>query len=100
MTTNNISLKPPLSSLLKIAFAEGVSFFVLLFIAMPLKYIADMLLPVRIIGMLHGILFIAYAVALLQSSLAFKWPLKKIVIAFLLSFLPFGTFFLDRVLKK
>lgn len=100
MTTKDISLKSPLGRLLKIGFAEGVSFIVLLFIAMPLKYWAGMPESVRIVGMLHGILFIAYAIALLQAGFVYKWPIKKVIIAFLLSFVPFGTFYLDRVLKK
>ncbi|MES2140506.1 MAG: DUF3817 domain-containing protein [Bacteroidota bacterium] len=100
MTTNDISFKTPLGRLLKVGFAEGVSFIVLLFIAMPLKYMADMPAPVRIVGMLHGVLFIAYAIALIQAGFVYKWSIKKVIIAFLLSFIPFGTFFLDRVLKK
>ncbi len=100
MTKEDNSLKTPLGRLLKVGFAEGVSFLVLLFIAMPLKYMAGMPTPVRIVGMLHGILFIGYAIALLQASLIYKWSFKKVVIAFLLSFLPFGTFYLERVLKK
>jgi integral membrane protein len=98
MTDN--SIKTPLGRLLKIGFAEGVSFLVLLFIAMPLKYMADMPTPVRIVGMLHGILFIMYAFALLQAKITYQWKLKKTLIAFLVSFLPFGTFFLKRILKK
>jgi integral membrane protein len=100
MTKNDIELKNPLSRLLKIGVAEGVSFLVLLFIAMPLKYIAGMPTAVRIVGMLHGILFIGYVVALFQATRTYKWSNKKAGIAFGLSFLPFGTFFLDRVLKK
>jgi integral membrane protein len=57
-------------------------------------------MPVRIVGMLHGILFIGYTIALLQATRSYNWSSQKALIAFLLSFLPFGTFFLDRVLKK
>jgi integral membrane protein len=100
MTTSDNSFNTPLNRLLKIGFAEGVSFIVLLAVAMPLKYIANMPTPVRIVGMLHGVLFIGYTIALLQAKHAYKWPFKKALIAFLLSFLPFGTFYLDRILKK
>lgn len=94
------SIKTPLGRLLKIGFAEGLSFLILLFIAMPLKYMVDMPEPVRIVGMLHGILFVMFAFALLQATLAYNWKIKTAVIAFLLSFLPFGTFFLEKILKK
>ena len=100
MTNKNSSLKNPLSRLLKVGFAEGVSFIVLLGIAMPLKYMAGMPTPVRIIGMLHGILFVGYVIALLQATRVYQWSSKKALIAFGLSFLPFGTFFLERILKK
>ncbi len=94
------SLKTSLGRFLKIGFAEGSSFLILLFIAMPLKYMADMPTPVRIVGMLHGILFVLYALALAQATIVYKWKIKTVIIAFLLSFLPFGTFFLERILKK
>lgn len=92
------SFKTPLGRLLKIGFAEGLSYIVLLLIAMPLKYWADMPSPVRIVGMAHGILFIAYIIALLHATIFYKWSIKTFLLAFLLSFLPFGTFFLEKVL--
>jgi integral membrane protein len=83
-----------------IALLEGISFLVLLFIAMPLKYMLDMPQPVRITGMAHGVLFVAYVCWLIMVTLKLKWPVKKAFIAFLASLLPFGTFILDaRVLK-
>lgn len=93
------SFKTPVGRLLKIGFWEGVSYLVLLIIAMPLKYWAGMPQPVRIVGMAHGILFIAYIVALLHATVFYKWSVKTLLIAFLLSFLPFGTFFLEKVLN-
>jgi integral membrane protein len=96
----NDTNKRALNILLKVGFAEGVSFLVLLLIAMPLKYIAHMPTPVRVVGMLHGVLFIWYAIALLRAKMAYGWSLKKAFVGFLLSFLPFGTFYLDRILKK
>ena len=86
--------------LFKIGIAEGISFLILLFIAMPLKYLADMPTPVRVIGMIHGVLFIMFAIALLQSRLANQLKTKTAIIAFLLSFLPFGTFYLDKLVEK
>lgn len=96
----NTSDKRTLNFFLKIGFAEGVSFLILLFIAMPLKYFMGMPLPVRIMGMIHGVLFIWYAIALLKAKLEYQWSFKKVMIAFLLSFLPFGTFYLERTLKE
>ena len=39
---------------------EGYSYLVLLFIAMPIKYIFEMPMAVKVTGMLHGILFVAF----------------------------------------
>jgi integral membrane protein len=93
------SNKKTLNLLIKTGWAEGVSFLVLLGIAMPLKYMMHMPQPVRIVGMIHGVLFIAFVVMLLKAKIEYKWPLVTALIGFLLSFLPFGTFFLHRILK-
>jgi integral membrane protein len=85
---------------LKVAFAEGVSYLILLLIAMPLKYFMDMHTPVKVVGMLHGILFIGFCFLLLASTLKYKWTIKIATLGFLLSFVPFGTFYLERILKK
>jgi integral membrane protein len=83
-----------------IALLEGISFLVLLLIAMPLKYMMDMPLPVKITGMAHGLLFTAFVILLGMVHFQRKWPLKRTFLAFLSSFLPFGTFVLDaKVLK-
>ncbi len=99
---NKVSVldKKTLSLFLKIGFAEGVSFLILLFIAMPLKYVFGMPMPVRVFGMIHGVLFVGFVVALVKATLEYNWSFKKALIGFLLSFLPFGTFYLDRILKK
>lgn len=96
----NAWIKSPLGRFLKIGFAEGLSYLILLFIAMPLKYWANMPMPVRIVGMAHGVLFVAYVIALLHAGIFYRWSFKTIVVAFLLSFFPFGTFFLEKLLKK
>ena len=92
--------KQTLTLFLKIGFAEGISFIVLLFVAMPLKYFMGMPLPVRIMGMIHGVLFVGFAIMLLKAKLEYQWSVKKTLISFLLSFIPFGTFFLERTLKE
>jgi len=84
-----------------VALLEGVSFLALLLIAMPLKYVMHLPTPVRIMGMIHGVLFLAFVFYLLMVKSERSWSIKKTAIAFLASLLPFGTFVLDaRVLKK
>lgn len=77
-----------------VATLEGISFLLLLGIAMPLKYVWDLPMMVEYLGMAHGVLFVGYvlAVALLfQKTL--KWSFFQAVIGFILSFVPFGTFY-------
>lgn len=80
-----------------VAFLEGCSF-LLFAITMPLKYMMGMPKPNYIIGMAHGILFMLYVVLLLQVSTQYKWPVKKIALAFLASLIPFGTFIANKKL--
>ncbi len=83
-----------------VALAEGVSFILLMFVAMPLKYLADMPAAVKYTGWAHGILFIAYFIFLAEVKSTAKWNLKKTALAALASLLPFGTFVLDKKIIK
>lgn len=90
----------PIGRLRLVGFWEGISYLLLLGIAMPLKYMMDMPEAVKIIGWIHGALFIAYIVALLNVMAKRKWPLLRSFIAFIASLLPFGTFIFDKSLQK
>jgi integral membrane protein len=83
-----------------IALAEGVSFLVLLFIAMPLKYFADLPMAVTVVGGLHGVLFIAFGILALKVKTDCKRNVAWLVKAGLASLLPFGTFIMDKQWKK
>lgn len=87
-------------SLRYVAIAEGISFVVLLFVAMPLKYIAGIPEAVKVTGWIHGALFILF-IALVwrvmdQYRQSFLWLIKGCIA----SVVPFGTFVWDRSLKK
>ena len=84
----------------RIAIAEGISFLVLLLIAMPLKYFAQQPLAVTIAGSIHGVLFITFMILALEYKSAAKKNIKWFASAFIASILPFGTFLLDKSLKK
>jgi len=83
-----------------VAFLEGLSFVLLLFVAMPLKYYAGMPLAVRIVGGIHGLLFVAFLWALFEVTVERSWPARRWGLAFLSSLLPFGTFVFDRSLRR
>jgi integral membrane protein len=83
-----------------IVIAEGISFLVLLLIAMPLKYMMQIPEPVKYVGWAHGVLFVLYGILLLQVFIVVKWSFIKTLVAFLVSFIPFGTFWLDAKINK
>jgi integral membrane protein len=83
-----------------VALLEGLSFVVLLFIAMPLKYWADLPVAVRIVGMAHGLLFLAFVASLFDVALKRSWSPARWGLAFLSSLVPFGTFLFDRSLRR
>lgn len=89
----------------KIAIAEGISFLILLGIAMPLKYFAGIPIAVTIVGSIHGILFIAFMILAWEvkdEPVVVQWKKKFawLVICFIAAILPFGTFILDKNLTK
>ena len=79
---------------------EGVSYLLLLGIAMPMKYIYGMPMAVQFVGMAHGILFIAYCLLLALQMKANKWNLLFGLYLFVATLIPFGTFVTDRKLAK
>ena len=79
-----------------LGFVEGISWLVLLFVAMPLKYMGDDPRGVEIVGPIHGALFVAYCFSLLQVYLARNWSTKRGAFGFVAALVPFGIFYFDR----
>ena len=75
---------------------EGASFLILLFIAMPLKYLAGLPLAVRVVGMTHGLLFIGYVISTHLLASEAGWSMRKRFWAYAAAFVPFGTFIFNR----
>ncbi len=83
-----------------IGIAEGISFLVLLLIAMPLKYFLGVPIAVKVVGWMHGVLFIAYILVVLLAIKAMDWGFFGVIIALTASLIPGGTFVLDRSWKR
>ena len=83
-----------------ISFMEGISYLILLFVAMPLKYFAGLPIFVKVVGMAHGVLFILFFVYLYFASKEHNWGRKFNITAFIASLVPFGTFVLENRLKE
>lgn len=78
---------------------EGYSYLILVFIAMPMKYLLGIAMAVKIVGMIHGILFIIFCLLLFAAWQEAKWSLKETIIFFIASLIPFGTFFTKNRIK-
>ena len=83
-----------------VAILEGISFLILLGIAMPLKYVYGMPETTRVVGMAHGILFILYITLVFFIRKKLEWNNKVTFLALTASVLPFGPFVVDRKLLK
>jgi integral membrane protein len=83
-----------------IALAEGVSFLTLLFMAMPMKYFMGMPEVVRVVGSIHGLLFVLYVGLLAMLHVRQRWSFSFSLYALVASVIPFGTFMLDKQLRK
>ncbi|AKQ46368.1 membrane protein [Rufibacter radiotolerans] len=96
----HFSFKTALDKFRTVAVLEGISYLILLFIAMPLKRLAGIHEVQKYVGWAHGLLFILFVALLLQVWVTYKWSFYKVVVAFISSLIPFGTFILDRRLEK
>lgn len=83
-----------------ISIVEGISFIVLLLIAMPMKYIWGMPNAVTVVGMVHGVLFLLFCVALVNAVLVARWRLKPPLLIFLASLIPFAPLWVEHWLRR
>ncbi len=89
----------PVARLRRIGYVEGTSTLLLFFVAMPLKYAANVPEAVTVVGSVHGVLFLLYVAAVLHVWYARRWPLSRVALAAAASVLPFGPFVFDRTLR-
>ena len=78
---------------------EGYSFIILLFVAMPLKYSFGFPIATKIMGMTHGVLFMGFIYQLLEAMKDVPFSKKEALIYFVLSLVPFGSFYTDKLCK-
>jgi len=93
-------IKHPISMLRLTGFIDGFSLLLLLGVAMPLKYFADMPIFVTIVGPAHGFIFIAYLCTVIYTQLRIQWNVGLSIVALLVAFVPFGNLAFDFYLKK
>lgn len=89
-------LGSPLTRFRVVSLLEGVSYIVLLGVAMPLKYFAGNTTAVPLVGRIHGGLFVLFVIALAAVAAADRWPRREVMIAFVAAMLPFGALWLEH----
>jgi integral membrane protein len=83
-----------------LSWAEGTSLLLLVAVGMPLKHLGGWALGVRLLGSLHGVLFMAFVATLLRVSLERSWPVQRWLALLLYSALPFGVIGVERALQR
>lgn len=82
-----------------VSFGEGVSYLVLLYFAIYHKRMLGEEEAIRVPGMVHGVLFVIFCIALVHTWLDRGWTFKKVAFAFVCALLPFAAFYLERELR-
>ena len=83
-----------------VGMVEGVSFLLLLGIAMPLKYLAGLPQAVRVVGMIHGLLFVVYVAAAVHAAFSLRWPVSRSLLVLGAAIFPAGPFLIDGWLRR
>lgn len=90
----------PLNRFRLISYIEGLSYLILVFIAMPIKYLGENPIPVKIVGMTHGVLFILFMIILFEVMKRDKWENKYSIKIFIYSLIPFGFLAIEKSIKS
>jgi integral membrane protein len=89
--------KTPVGRLRILGFLEGISLIVLVFIAVPMKYLAGQPSLVKLIGPIHGLLFTFFVITTLSVATTYRWKFSQTSWKVLLAcIIPFGTFYIDK----
>jgi integral membrane protein len=99
MLPKGMRIDTELGRLRIVSLLEGVSYLLLLGIAVPLKYVAGAPLAVQVLGRVHGLLFVLFVLALAQVAVAVPWTWRRVVNAIVLAVLPFGAFVFEARLR-
>ncbi len=91
-------LKTKIGRLRLLSLIEGMSLVLLIFFAVPMKYMFDSPLFVRYIGMAHGVLFLGLGALTLMVGIELGWKFKRMAMIMIASIVPFGCFYVDKKL--
>jgi integral membrane protein len=95
-----LNLNSPIGRVRLLGRIEGVSFLLLMGVAMPLKYLAGQPLAVKICGWTHGLLFIVLCMAIFLAWAGGALTFRRSLLTFVAALVPFGPFLIDRSLAE
>ena len=78
------------------AWVTGLMLLILVFVAMPMKYIGDDDSLVRFVGVAHGWLYIAYLITALTLAYQARWRPLRTLLVLLAGTVPFASFVAER----
>lgn len=93
-------LKTNLGRLRVLSLIEGLSLVLLVFLAVPLKYLFDSPMLVRVIGMVHGVLFLSLVFVTIMTGIELGWKFKRMAMVMIASVVPFGCFYVENKLFR
>ncbi len=79
-----------------LAYVVGVFLIVLVFVAVPLNYLADEPTLSAIVGPIHGFLYMAYLVVAFDLAVRSKWSFKRTILILLAGTVPIMSFVAER----
>jgi len=83
-----------------ISLLEGISYLLLMGVGMPLKYLWHQPSMVRVVGSIHGILFLLFVLSLFRAKIEYRWRYKHALILFGASLIPFGFLYIDKWIRR
>ncbi|WP_046242567.1 DUF3817 domain-containing protein [Hymenobacter terrenus] len=89
-------LKSPIGRLRLLGLFEGISLLLLLGLAVPLKHFYGQPGLVRVLGSVHGLLFVLFVLNTLWVGVEYQWRFATTWKVLLACIVPFGTFYVDR----
>jgi len=78
----------------------GVMLLLLVFVAIPFRYIGGNPTPSAFISPTHGFLYMVYLAAAFDLHRRTKWPLKQFLVMVSAGLLPFLAFFVERKIVR
>lgn len=93
-------LKTKIGRLRILSIIEGASLILLVFIGVPLKYFMASPMLVKILGPVHGVLFLLLVFMVISAAIEFRWKFGRTILILVSTVVPFGCFYVENAIFK